>query len=132
MLRLISPVHAADQTVKLTPDSGTAFFNLSKVTFPAIISSGIQIALVVAAIIFFIMLIIGGIRWMLSGGDKGQTEAARGQVTAALIGLVIVFAAWAIATLLGQFFGVSLFGELNLPDFIPGDAGTDSGSIDSL
>jgi|SRR3989344_786506 len=64
--------------------------------------------LVIAAIIFFFMLIIGGIRWILSGGDKASTESARGQITAALIGLVIVFGAWAIATLLGGILGIDI------------------------
>ncbi len=121
MSDLVPSAYAATpEPIKLVPGaSGEPFANLSSVTIPKIISSGIQIALIVAAIVFFIMLIIGGIRWMLSGGDKGQTEAARGQVTAALIGLVIVFAAWAIASLLGSFFGVDLFGSggLTLPTF---------------
>lgn len=44
----------------------------------------------------------------MSGGDKAGTESARGQITAALVGLVIVFSAWAIATLVGAVFGVNI------------------------
>ena len=84
-------------------------------TIPKLISTGIQLLFVIAAIIFFFMLVIGGIRWILSGGDKGQTEAARNQITAALVGLVIVFAAWAIVQLLGTFFGVEIFNNLTIP-----------------
>jgi len=60
------------------------------------------------------MLIIGGIRWILSGGDKANTESARNQITAALIGLIIVFAAWALATLLGTVLNIDIL-QFNIP-----------------
>jgi hypothetical protein len=61
------------------------------------------------------MLVWGGVKYITSGGDKGQTEAARGQITAALVGLVIVFAAWAIINLVNIFFGVNIL-QLNIPN----------------
>ncbi|OGM59165.1 hypothetical protein A3A75_03020 [Candidatus Woesebacteria bacterium RIFCSPLOWO2_01_FULL_39_10] len=61
------------------------------------------------------MLVWGGVRYITSGGDKAQTEAARGQITAALVGLVIVFAAWAIINLVNIFFGVNIL-QLNIPN----------------
>lgn len=73
-----------------------------------LIGWAVNIVLIVAGIIFFFMLIIGGIRWILSGGDKANTESARNQITAALIGLIIVFAAWALAALLGTVFGIEI------------------------
>lgn len=76
----------------------------------------IILILIAAALVFFFMLIIGGIQWMLSGGDKAATEAARGRITAALIGLVVVFAAWAIAKLIETFLGIEFLGkELPIP-----------------
>ncbi len=90
------------------------FGSLTKLTIPDIVSGLIRGALVVAAIVFFFILVIGGIRWIASGGDKAATEGARSQITAALIGLVIVFAAWAIVQLIQVFFGVNIF-SLSLP-----------------
>lgn len=113
---------AADTQINLTPKSGTGVSglqNLPNITIGGILSGAISLILIVAAIIFFFMLVIGGIRWILSGGDKAQTEAARSQITAALIGLVIVFAAWAIATLIGNLFGITIFtGNFTLPSFV--------------
>lgn len=103
------------QTVSLSPGQGLAE-NLQGLTLSAIIGALIVLILVIAAVIFFIMLLIGGIRWMTAGGDKAATEAARNQITAALVGLVIVFAAWAILQLVQVFFGVNLTGELTLPN----------------
>ena len=51
----------------------------------------------------------------MSGGDKANTEAARNQITAALVGLVIVFAAWAILTLVDTFFGTAILSGLEIP-----------------
>lgn len=100
--------------IQLNP-VGTQFQSLTQITISTLVSAAIGIILVVAGVVFFFMLVIGGIRWITSGGDKGQTESARSQITAALIGLVIVFSAWAILTLIRAFFGVDLLGNLTLP-----------------
>lgn len=99
-------------TFNLQPGGFTS--NVQNITFTQIVSAALFLILVVAAILFFFILVIGGVRWITSGGDKAQTEAARNQITAALIGLVIVFAAWAIANLIEIFFGIDLFGSLNI------------------
>ena len=104
----------AQGTVDLRP--GGDFARLGTLTFPELISGLIRISLVVAAIIFFFVLVIGGIRWILSGGDKQATENARGQITAALVGLVIVFAAWAIIQLIQTLFGVQIL-QLKIQPF---------------
>jgi TRAP-type C4-dicarboxylate transport system permease small subunit len=105
---------AQDQTINLKPAAGSGFTSLGSLTVPSIISGLIRLTVVVAAIVFFFILVIGGIRWIASGGDKAQTEAARNQITAALVGLVIVFAAWAIVQLINVFFHVDIF-TLALP-----------------
>jgi len=100
------------ETIKLKP--GGDFAPLESLTVAGIVSGLIRLILVIAALVFFFILVIGGIRWIASGGDKAQTEAARNQITAALVGLVIVFAAWAIVQLVNTFFGINIF-ELSLP-----------------
>jgi hypothetical protein len=111
MLKLL----ADDTVINLKPTSSTdQFFGLSNLTVPGIISGAIRLAVVIAAIVFFFILVIGGVRWIASGGDKAQTEAARNQITAALVGLVIVFAAWAIVALINVFFHVNIF-SLTIP-----------------
>lgn len=82
---------------------------IGNLTIPGLISGMIRLLVIAAAVIFFFMLVIGGIKWIMSGGDKAKTEEARSQITAALVGLVIVFAAWAIAQLVKALFGVDLF-----------------------
>lgn len=104
----------AQNSFNLRP--GGQFSNVTTtLTFESLVSGLITLVLVVAALVFFFMLILGGLKWIISGGDKAQTEAARNQITAALIGLVVVFAAWAIAQVVGSLFGIDIF-NLSLPN----------------
>src|SRR5258706_11841528 len=89
---------AAD-IINLRPGTGLAA-NVSGINAGNLVRAVILLILVIAALVFFLMLLWGGLQYILSGGDKGKTEAARGQITAALIGLVIVFSAWAILQLM--------------------------------
>ncbi len=89
-------------------DAPEGFKPLERISPNGLVSTAIRALLIVAAVVFFFMLVIGGIKWILSGGDKGKTEEARNQITAALVGLVIVFSAWAIAQLINAFFGVNI------------------------
>lgn len=102
-MNLLSTVLAVD--VNLQP-TGTG--NFGGATIADLITWAITAIIVIAGLIFFFMLVIGGLKWILSGGDKGQTEAARSQITAALVGLVVLFSAWAITNLIQTVFGIEI------------------------
>jgi len=81
-----------------------------------IIRAIIQFILVVAFVLAFIMLLIGGIRWITAGGDEKAVGSARNMITAALVGLVIVLVAFALIKLVETFFGVSIIsGGVTIP-----------------
>ena len=83
----------------------------------AIVRTAIRFILIVAFIAAFIMLLIGGIRWILAGGDEKAVAGARGTITAALIGLVIVLVAFAIIRLVEIFFNVTIIsGAFTVPN----------------
>jgi hypothetical protein len=109
-----------------TPATPTGFtINLPKaadvgapnIGISELIATIVKLLLSVAAIAFFIWLLLGGIKWITSGGDKAKTEEARNQITAALVGLVIVFAAWAIAQLINTLFGIDIF-QFTIPSAV--------------
>lgn len=103
----------APKDINLKPSG--KFSNLGTLEPANLISSLIKLALIIAAVVFFFWLVLGGIKWIMSGGDKTKTEEARSQITAALVGLVIVFSAWAIAQLINALFGVNIL-ELQLSE----------------
>ena len=120
---IAAPIYATAVTTP-KPDSLSlgatgAFANLGKLTVNNMVSGAISMVLIVVSLIFFFILVLGGLKWITSGGDEKKVAAARGQITNALIGLVIVFAAWAIMKLIGYVFGVDLLGTLAFPTFNP-------------
>ena len=81
-----------------------------------ILSAALQISLVIAGLIVLLMVIMGGIQYMTSGGDKEEAQAAQKRITAALVGLVIVVSAYALAVIIEKVFGVSIVSGINLPE----------------
>jgi len=62
----------------------------------------------------FLYLVMGALSWITSGGDKAGMEKARGQITNAMIGLVIIVAAWSIVFLIGGVLGIDIVNPQNL------------------
>ena len=60
------------------------------------ITSVINVLLYIAGIIAVIMIIIGGIKYMTSGGDANGISSAKNTVLYSVIGLVLVILAYAI------------------------------------
>lgn len=56
----------------------------------------ISTLLFVLGVISVIMIIVGGIRYALSGGDSGQTKSAKDTILYAVIGLVVALLSYAI------------------------------------
>jgi hypothetical protein len=73
-----------------------------------IISGAVQILLIIAGLAAFIMLLMGGFKWITSEGDKGKIEGARNQIIQALIGLIVVLAAWGLIILVESITGICL------------------------
>ena len=69
----------------------------------------------VAGLLAFIFIMIGGIQWIAAGGDKIAAAAARDRITAAIIGLVIVVAAFAITRILEAVFGIRIISGVKFP-----------------
>lgn len=84
----------------------------------SLINGLISLVVIVAGLIFFFILVFGGIRWITSQGDEAKVKEARDQVTNALIGLVVVFAAWAILKLVETLFGINLT-NFTITKFVP-------------
>jgi hypothetical protein len=71
--------------------------------------SGLVGALFVAGFLLAVVfLLMGGITWITSGGDKTKLEKARDEITNSIMGIVVVAAAWAVSILVANFFGFDL------------------------
>ena len=75
-----------------------------------LLTKALNFVMILGAFLVFMYLIWGGIEWITSGGDKGKTEGARNKITAAVIGLIVLAASWAILGLVLNFLGA---GDIN-------------------
>lgn len=71
---------------------------------------------ILAAIIALVFLLMGGIRWITSGGDKSNIEGARDSIIAAIVGLVIIFLSYVILNVVLHFLlNIDLMSGFNIP-----------------
>ncbi|MBI4059097.1 hypothetical protein HY404_02530 [Candidatus Microgenomates bacterium] len=75
--------------------------------FAQLISNVIGFMTIIAAIWFIFQLLVGGIQWLSSGGDKNKLGEARSKLTSAIIGLAVVVFAIFLIRLITNLIGIS-------------------------
>ena len=86
----------------------TALCRITGNNIGATIQAVVIVIIVLAVIVALLYLLYGGIKWITSGGDKEKVESARNHITAAIVGLIIVFLAIFIISILMALFGLQL------------------------
>lgn len=66
-----------------------------------------NIAIWASAIIFLVLFVVGGIQYLTSAGNEEATGKAKKLLVDAIIGLIIVLAAWAIGSWLLTRLGIN-------------------------
>jgi hypothetical protein len=74
--------------------------------FTKFISSAIGLMTIIAIIWFVLLMIMGAIGIISSGGDKAALESARKRITTGVIGFVVVIAAIFVVQLIGRLIGI--------------------------
>ncbi len=89
--------------------------------FVGAISNIVGFLTAVAIIWFIFQFIIGAISWISAGGDAKAVEAAKGKLTNAVVGIVIVFTALVLVSAVGALLGINIlnFGKI-IQDLTPG------------
>lgn len=102
-------MHSGIRNPILNSDLQDILLNRSPVEFFQIfLQKLVGIGLIIGVLIFFFMLIVGAIQWIASGGDKTALEGARGRITNAIIGIVILLSVFAIIKIVESFFGIKI------------------------
>lgn len=83
---------AAELQIDTSPDAGacTADSEATEDGVNSLITNIINIFSVIVGIIAVIMIIIGGLKYITSGGDSGNVTGAKNTILYAIIGLIIV------------------------------------------
>lgn len=74
-----------------TVNSGTA---ATIIGFECVVFNLLRIAVQLAGIVVFVMFLIGGFKYLTASGDPKQIESAKGTLTHAVIGLVVIIFAF--------------------------------------
>lgn len=82
-------------------ESGSGYFGL-------LLPKLITFILIIGGVVFFFIFASGAIQWITSSGEKQALESARAKITNGLIGIVLLFVAFAIITFIGKFFGIDI------------------------
>lgn len=101
-------VFALDDTIDIKTGVTVGGDTIKNLRPSGYVSTAINLMLGSAGIIAFFFLLWGGLQWILAGGDKEGTEKARKRITSALIGLAIVFSAYALIFIIQALFGIDV------------------------
>lgn len=111
----MAPLALAETPTPVNPcPSVPGFSNLCSITgtgFGPFVGNVVVALMVLASVIALGFLIYGGIKWIMSEGDKTAVENARNTVIGAVIGLIVVFASYLILSLVLTAFGICLSGK---------------------
>lgn len=104
-----------------------------------IINKGLAYAIIIAGLLSVIFIFIGGISFILSGGEEGKIKQAVSTIRYAIIGLIVTVLSVVIVGTVGRALGLNIIKYINFTDIIQniqslssnpvgGDSG--SGSLD--
>jgi len=65
-------------------------------TMSSIVGMVINVALSLLGIIFVILIVLAGFKWMMAGGNQDDVSAAQARIKTAVIGLVLTLSAYAV------------------------------------
>jgi len=75
-----------------------------------ILTRAFTFAITLAGMLAVLIIIWGGFKFMTAQGDEKATSSARGTITGAVIGLIIVLSIAAIGTIISAVFKINVFG----------------------
>jgi hypothetical protein len=81
-----------------------------------LLANVLSVSLTLLGIIGFVMLVIGAIRWQVSGGNSQHVEKSKQTMTYALIGLIVALSSFIILNLVAEFTGVKSILNFVIPD----------------
>ena len=79
-----------------------AYVEANRFTLSEILGQAVSILLSFLGIIFIILIILAGYRWMTAGGNQETISKAKGSLKSSIIGLLIVVGAYAIWELIAS------------------------------
>lgn len=83
--------------------------------FECLFQNILQVIVPLAGITFFAMFLVGGFKYITSGGDPKKAAAASHTITMSFIGIIGVLVSWLILLFVKEFTGVNVT-EFTIPN----------------
>ena len=96
-----------------------------------IINRGIEYAIIVAGFLSVVFIFIGGISFILSGGQEDKIKSAVSTIRYAIIGLIITILATVIIGTVGKAMGLDIIRYINFGEIIDTIKGITGGAASS-
>lgn len=116
----VAPSFAFAAEVSANPcPTSAGFVNLCAITgagFGKFVGNAITALMILASLVSLAFLIYGGVKWIMSEGDKTAVETARQTIIGAIVGLVIVFLSYLVISIILGLFGLPTLQELKIPN----------------
>lgn len=113
MFKLINTIHAADIDIgkgvtgtgpfQVVMDEGATQTQLGE-----LLSNLITTITVVGSLAFVVYFTIGGLKWIIAGGDKTKVSEAQTQMTQSAIGLIVIVVSFFIIGIVGAVLGLDI------------------------
>lgn len=80
-----------------------------------LIANVLSVFITMVGLAGFVMMIVAGLNWMLSGGDPQKIEKSKKTLTFAVIGIVLALSSFIIINLISSFTGIESIKEFFIP-----------------
>lgn len=97
-----------------------------------IINKGIAYAIIIAGLLSVIFIFVGGISFILSGGQEDKIKQAVGTIRYAIIGLIITILSVVIVGTVGRILGLDIIKYINFSEIVNTISNVPTNSRDSL
>ena len=99
-----APTWGALQTAGTDPVADVATIG----SLATLISNIIHAIVMFSGVVLFVMLLVGGMSFLFSGGDQKKLEKAKGTLTGAFVGLLVLVGSYLILKLIQTITGVNV------------------------
>lgn len=103
---------------KLSTNQPSIVESASNFQLMEIINRGLAYAIIIAGFLSVIFIFIGGISFILSGGQEDKIKSAVGTIRYAIVGLIVTILSVVIIGTVGKAMGLNIIQYINFGDVI--------------
>lgn len=109
-------------------ESSTIIESAQKYEIVEIINKGLAYAIIIAGLLSVVFIFIGGISFILSGGEEAKIKQAVSTIRYAIIGLIVTILSVVIVGTVGRALGLDIIRYINFSDIVQNIQGLSSTS----